>query len=548
MADLPDLLDEIASGLVALPDFQRDFDWDETDVMKLLVTVLKGWPAGSLLLMHGRAKFFEVRAFDDGPQPKKDRLRFTVLDGQQRLTALFQAIYDRGPYVYTVKTAALEAGTVDALEEGVEAFKRAHWDRRYRGLPWSQSSERVPLYVLKSPSDYFDWRDSIVAEAPSEARDALAGRLSTLYRDALESVHRYKFPAVSVEADLEPAAISRIFERVNKTGLPLSTFDLMVARVYEPGWNLRVHWENARTGSTLIDPFLRDDGMPILQTIALREKSNVRDSAVLEIAQSRIRDGWTAAVDAVEEALTFLMQHCGVVRPDWLPYRGMILPLAGLAVDYDLEDHTDLLSKWFWSRSFALTFDVAANTRVVAEYQRLHEIISGDQKLEVPNASESLLLEASRRRQGAIWRAFFCVLAYRDARDLTGERLGLKRASEELEPLGTHVVPAPVLARDISVPRHAEAAHLRVLNLILANRGTARRIAGDYLSTVAEEAVSNAEEEAVEEALASQFLPPLAQLDGAEDDWEGFLRGRLRQLSRFLREEAGQVVERPVEG
>src|SRR3954471_150376 len=97
MVDLPEVLEEISNGLVALPDFQRDFDWTNSDVVKLLVTVLKGWPAGSLLLMHGRAKFFEVRSLEGGPQPKKNHLRYTILDGQQRLTALYQAIYDRGP-------------------------------------------------------------------------------------------------------------------------------------------------------------------------------------------------------------------------------------------------------------------------------------------------------------------------------------------------------------------------------------------------------------------------------------------------------------------
>src|SRR5438093_13648282 len=108
MVDLPEILEEIDTGLVGLPDFQRDFDWTKNDVVSLLVTVLKGWPAGSLLLMHGRAKFFEVRGLEGGPEPKRTKLRYTVLDGQQRLTALYQAVYDEGPLVYTASAAAIE--------------------------------------------------------------------------------------------------------------------------------------------------------------------------------------------------------------------------------------------------------------------------------------------------------------------------------------------------------------------------------------------------------------------------------------------------------
>ena len=543
MVDLPEILEEIDRGLVALPDFQRDFDWSKNDVVKLLVTVLKGWPAGSLLLMHGKAKFFEIRNLDDGPAPKKSQLRYTILDGQQRLTALYQAIYDKGPFVYTVTAEALESGTVDVLEDGVEVHDRLIWDAVYRKRPWQTNDERIPMYVLRSASHYFEWRDKVTAEAPTEQRDTLATRLSLLYRDSLEAFHRYKFPAVTVEADLEPTAISRIFERVNKTGLSLSTFDLMVARVYEPGWNLRVYWDNAREGTALIDAFMSDDGMPVLQAIALEQVQSVRETAVLDLPQTTVRAQWEKSIDAVEDALEFLLAHCGVVRKEWLPYRAMILPLAGLAFEYDLDNHESLLRKWFWSRSFSLAFDAAANTRVVSEYSMLRDAIETGDDIPVPAASAETLLGASKRRQGAIWRAFLCALATRASRDISGLDLGLETAVLSLETVGSQVLPATVFARGINVPPGTEPAHLRVLGLVLAHRSTARRVQTDYLDSIVSDATGELGGDLIDEALEAQFLPKHDQLEGIEDEWESFLQNRLDRLGDFLLSEVGQAIE-----
>lgn len=544
MVDLPEILEEIDHGLVALPDFQRDFDWTKSDVMKLLVTVLKGWPAGSFLLMHGKAKFFEIRGLEGGPTPKPSRLRYTVLDGQQRLTALYQAVYDKGPLVYTVAAAALESGDVDELEEGVEAHDRLIWDSVFRRRSWAENRERIPLYVLRSASHYFEWRDQVIAETVPPHRDELAARLSLLYRNSLEAFHRYKFPAVTVEADLAPTAISRIFERVNKTGMSLSTFDLMVARVYEPGWNLRVYWDNAREGTPLIDAFLGEDGMPVLQTIALAEVKNVRESAVLELPQSHVRNQWEAAADATEEALEFLLTRCGVLRRDWLPYRGMILPLAAIALEHDLDDHAELLRKWFWSRSFALAFDAAANTRLVSDYLDLLNAMEGNEELPVAPASADTLLTGSKRRQGALWRAFLCVLGARSALDVTGADLGFDEAKENLQTVGSQVVIASVLPRGTNVPPGTEPAHLRVLGLIAATRATARRVQGEYLDTIVAASEPHVGAAAIADALDSQLLPSRDELEGAEDRWDEFLQMRLARLSRFLEDEADQRVER----
>lgn len=544
MLDLPTLLEEIDAGLVALPEFQRDFDWDQKDVSALLVTVLKGWPAGSLLLMEGKAHFFRVRGFEAGPDILEDLLKYTVLDGQQRLTALYQAVYDKGPYVYAVMAQALEDGSVESLDEGVRAFKRDDWDARLRGQEWNDREQWVPMYVLPSASDYFAWRDRVVRATPQNEQDRVAARLAGLYRKSLEAVHKYKFPAVAVESALAPSAIARIFERVNKTGIRLSAFDLMVAKLYETDWNLRDIWELARRDRRLIDAFLADDGMPVLQVIALRYQRNIRETAVLNLAQPLVREEWQRAVVSLDDALTFLVRHCGVARPEWLPYRGMLIPLAAIAYEYRLDEHQDVLRKWFMSRAFGLAFDAAANTRLVSEYLALLEVLGGQRELHVPPASYSALYEASRRRQGPIWRAFLCLLVQRDAHDLDGTSLGLRISAESLEPIEGDILVSPLLPVGIDTGLQSEPAHRRVLNLVLTGRNVARALRDQSASQIGETAADEHGREAVEDALASQLLPDLGTLSEIEEDWQTLFDWRLRALTELLLADIGQSVER----
>src|SRR5687768_2418808 len=102
--DLVELLDGIDAGQVALPNFQRDFDWTDSDVRALLATVLNGWPMGSLLLIEGNAAtrdFYDPRAFEYAP-PLAKTPETIVLDGQQRLTSLYTALYDKSESVHAV--------------------------------------------------------------------------------------------------------------------------------------------------------------------------------------------------------------------------------------------------------------------------------------------------------------------------------------------------------------------------------------------------------------------------------------------------------------
>ena len=544
MLSLEFLIDGIGRGAIVVPDFQRSFVWSQEQVRSLLGTVFNGWPAGSILLMRGHTSEFRLRPLVEGPTGSHPEL--VVLDGQQRLTAMARALSGSGPDIFLISVPPdpeldqLDDYTLDEqvswLKEG--AFKAsmptpaAQWARR-----------KIPVSSLISPSDFFLWRDEATEDLPVSEQIHDRRIITDFYKQWLSPVHGYSLPAVTLDTDLELAAIARIFERVNTTGLSLSAFDLMVARAYEPGWNLREEWESARLRYPYVDDFFANNGMPILQTISLRESGDVRQRAVLSLPPSTVRGEWAPTVRATEEALRFVARRCGVEEREWLPYAALILALAGAAREDLIERNRQRLEQWFWSRSFSQAFDVAANTRVVSEYQSLRTWLHGGRPVEMVTVSRASLLEATRRSARALWGAFLSLLSLRSDADILGDARGTLPTSQEQPTFITSSERKQIVSIYSSQSADSDSPHLRVLGLVLASRDTARRIRrGGFLYAV-QEAVERRGVAVVDAALDAQLLPPSHELLelGAPSD---LLLYRAQRIEAFLSESPLVRVEK----
>ena len=104
------LLRQIHTREGALPDFQRDFVWDPAMTKELIVSMAEGTYAGSVLRIPNTQKLFAWRAFQGAPALGDCQPIFLVLDGQQRLTSLYQVFYGVGVYRYDVDLRRLLDG------------------------------------------------------------------------------------------------------------------------------------------------------------------------------------------------------------------------------------------------------------------------------------------------------------------------------------------------------------------------------------------------------------------------------------------------------
>ena len=89
-----DLISEIRTGQVKIPQFQRKFVWGIKASAKLLHSVMKGYPIGTFIYWRTNERLRAIRDLGNLklPDPKHGEYVNYVLDGQQRLTSLFAAM------------------------------------------------------------------------------------------------------------------------------------------------------------------------------------------------------------------------------------------------------------------------------------------------------------------------------------------------------------------------------------------------------------------------------------------------------------------------
>ena len=93
------LMEQVTDGKIQLPDFQREWKWDDAHIASLLASISVGHPIGVLMMLDvgGDDVDFAAKPLsgaDDDSVGDPERL---LLDGQQHTTSLFQALYSNRP-------------------------------------------------------------------------------------------------------------------------------------------------------------------------------------------------------------------------------------------------------------------------------------------------------------------------------------------------------------------------------------------------------------------------------------------------------------------
>ena len=91
---LLDLLRSIREGKTQLPDFQRGWVWDDEHIRSLLASISLSYPIGAVMMLQAgnpdvrfKPRLVEGVVLADPLEPER-----LILDGQQRLTSLFQSL------------------------------------------------------------------------------------------------------------------------------------------------------------------------------------------------------------------------------------------------------------------------------------------------------------------------------------------------------------------------------------------------------------------------------------------------------------------------
>lgn len=354
------IVKKIRAGRLALPDFQREFVWTPGRVVELLDSVSRQWPIGSLLLLSGPQEF-AFRSIDAGPAIHDGELDMYILDGQQRVTALYHAIAEVSDYTYFVDFKVLLSGDDDPIRWE----KRSRFLDEYPDIAARAKSKVALISEIWDAKKFYQW----LKFQPNETE---RNRLLSHREDRLSGLHSnvYKIFAIELDQSIELEALARIFETLNRTGVALNAFDLMVAALYPRGFRLRDEWEKAKESNLALQR-LAPDELELLKLIALlarmeegrKAARGVRQGDLLSMERGLFKKYWARAVYLYNEALGFCNQHFGVTSKSVVPSWTMIL---GIAVLLHKKVETQIIEQWWLNSIIDQTFAQAANTAIVA--------------------------------------------------------------------------------------------------------------------------------------------------------------------------------------
>jgi len=445
------LLSRIDAGEIALPEFQRDFIWQPPAVADLLRTVARQWPAGTFLVLEVEDKpDFAFKALKGAPSATKPKI--LILDGQQRTTALYHALTERASETYFVDMGkVLDAGEFE--DEALLYRKTTRFAKDYPDVEAMAKARIAKVATIANDLAFNQWTRYFP--------DAEQDEMFRIRQELLPGLREYEIPAVRLPSDVPLAAIAKIFETLNRTGVRLATFDLMVARLYPYDFRLRDEWVEA---CIVYDQFADlgiEDGVEVLKIIALREHmrqrqanikltiKGVRESDVLGLTPQAVIDDWATATAAMANAIDFVKKECGVIRKALMPAPAMLLPLAYLLAPGQPKRaglESDLV-RWFWASSFSQTYAQGANTQAVADTRSLSawqadEAASPDSVRLFRLDAE--LLTDGRRRNEMLLRGLLCRSVTNNARDWISD-VRFQDLADKLE--AHHVMPDEFLGK-----------------------------------------------------------------------------------------------------
>ncbi len=243
----------------------------------------------------------------------------------------------------------------------------------------------IPLSLLKSGAGGFlDWIFAYSNELPDEQKLPTQKALKKISDHWFKNIDEYHFPVVTLSDEVKPDALCTIFETLNRTGVKLTAFELLTARFWPSGINLRSLWETA----TANYPILRKYGVDpyyLLQATSLvsRATPSCKRAEVLDLTAPQIEAWWDRIVEGMQLGLNILCDDCKVVSAKWMPYQTMLVPLSAVLAQIGpaktplFGAQRERLKRWFWCAVFMQQYENAPNSQSAKDFSDLIAWLNG---------------------------------------------------------------------------------------------------------------------------------------------------------------------------
>jgi hypothetical protein len=553
--NLSELLNDVASGKLQLPEFQRGWVWDDNHIRDLIASITVGFPIGAIMLMEtGGEVRFKARPVE-GVETTEEEPEHLILDGQQRLTSMFQSLRS-GKVVRTRDERKRELerwyylsirDVLDGTKELIDAVRSIPGDKVTRKdfgrkIDEDYSTEEREfehfLFPLTRAFEPNPWKRSFLKYHGHDSN--VIDMWDAFEEQVLDSLKTYQLPVITLKKQTPREAVCLVFEKVNTGGVALNVFELLTATfaAEEAGFNLRDDWEERRArmlegagqspAKSVLGGVQATDFLQAVTLLATRERRETQREAgdaeppavsckrrdILKLTKADY-DRWAGVVaDAFVQAARFLHgEH--VFDRKFIPYQTQLVPLTAIIATYGdrWQDHgpREKLRRWYWCGVFGELYGSSTETRFANDLVDMLAWLTGDEELPRTVVDANLSperLERLRTRNSAAYRGIYVLLLREGARDWrTGELSDIQNYHGESIDIH-HVFPRKWCGNNDVPERVANS----IINKTPLTSTTNRIVGGDapssYLPKL--EAKSGSAADDVDDYLRSHLIDPVS--------------------------------------
>ncbi len=576
--NLSELLKTVGNGKSQLPDFQRSWVWDDTRICKLIESLTSGFPMGAAMFLDYGADSdvkFKYRLFEGVDKQYESIVpESLVLDGQQRLTTLYQVFMSQAPVVtrtdtdketkieryYYIDISKAVDPEVDRLDAIIsisdkkikteELGRKIVLDLRTR----EDEYEKMMFPLNLTFSDTMDWIWGLITYN-QEAMPIV----QKFQQEILEPLKKYTFPVITLSKDTSPEAVCQIFENVNTGGVTLTVFELVTAKFAAVGCkNLREEWvklkeelnkrnddllkelsgPNFLTSMTLLLSYLKMKKGE-RQTVSCKKKDVLKmeyDDFFQHLED--LKYGFTCAAN-------FMVQQ-GIYKSLDIPYSTQLIPLASIFA-YDnlngkklgLVQNLDLLGKWFWCGVFGELYGSANETRFAQDIVGVFEWLEDDNN--VPETVTRANFNATRllwlqTRNSAAYKGVMALINKQHPKDfMSGQDMSIANYLSELTDIH-HIFPQAYCTKENLPSRKWNSVVNKTPIYATTNRSIGGKSPSLYIQTIRNKGVT---EDRIDGALESHHI---ASTLLKSDSFDAFIIDRAKRLLDLIEKAMGKTV------
>ncbi len=579
---LYEILKDVNTGKIQLPDFQRGWVWDDNRIKGIIASVAKSFPIGAVMLLEtgNESIRFKTKPVEGATGINGTKPDLLILDGQQRITSLYQAIitnnvvttrnakgYEIKRWYYIDMVKAMDSGT--DLEEAIFSINENKIVTENIGrdvkldLSTEQNEYQNLMYPVSMVDEYDVWRTKFIEHWDYDREKIKFW--NEFEKSILKSFNGYMLPVIIMKKENPKEAVCQVFEKVNTGGVSLSVFELLTASFASEDFDLKSDWLSIQAEFKPYKVLSNTSNTDFIQSVTLystyrkrlaqidagNTDNNTPVSAkrkeMLNLTLSDYKLYRDIMVNGYIKASKILVEN-HIFKARDLPYSTQLVPMAAIVARlgdkiYNMGNKNKLM-RWLWCGVFGELYGSANETRYALDLPQVVDWIenNGVEPKTIYDANFSpSRLNTLRTRNSAAYKGVYAILMNDETKDwLSARKIDISTYFSESIDIH-HIFPVAWCENKANkIPRDEYDC---IINKTPLSGRTNRIVSGDapskYLGRLKSHAGVNDEEFLA--VLKSHVVNPTYLYN---DDFNNFFADRKEQILQRIERAMGKPISR----